>query len=227
MVRGVYFTSGTQEGNPIDRVMASLGGAFGLERRVLPPPEGSGKSFFLTRLLKEVVFAEQRIGGANLKWERRRSLIHTGALAAMALLTVGLLIGWSFSYLRNSSYVTEVDAATQAAAPLVAKAGAASDSELLDILGVLDAVNRLPATATRPAGETPAGMGLGLFQGDKLDAAAGQSYRGLLRDALLPAWPGASRPSCAAGTAATWSSPTRPSRPTSCWATRPTSTPKP
>jgi type VI secretion system protein ImpL len=184
MVRGVYFTSGTQEGNPIDRVMASLGGAFGLERRVLPPPEGSGKSFFLTRLLKEVVFAEQRIGGANLKWERRRSLIHTGALAAMALLTVGLLIGWSFSYLRNSSYVTEVDAATQAAAPLVAKAGAASDSELLDILGVLDAVNRLPATATRPAGETPAGMGLGLFQGDKLDAAAGQAYRGLLRDAL-------------------------------------------
>jgi type VI secretion system protein ImpL len=132
------------------------------------------------------VFAEQRIGGANLKWERRRSLIHTGALAAMALLTVGLLIGWSFSYLRNSSYVTEVDAATQAAAPLVAKAGAASDSELLDILGVLDAVNRLPATATRPAGETPAGMGLGLFQGDKLDAAAGQAYRGLLRDALLP-----------------------------------------
>ena len=186
MVRGVYFTSGTQEGNPIDRVMASLGGAFGLERRVLPPPEGSGKSFFLTRLLKDVVFAEQRVGGANLKWERRRSLIHTGALAAMGLLAVGLLIGWSFSYLRNSSYVEEVDAATQAAAPFVARAGGASDSELLDILGVLDAVNRLPATATRPPGETPAGMGLGLFQGDKLDAAAAQAYRGLLRDALLP-----------------------------------------
>ena len=28
-----------------------------------------------------VVVANQRIGGTNIKWERRRSLIHTGALA--------------------------------------------------------------------------------------------------------------------------------------------------
>jgi type VI secretion system protein ImpL len=186
MVRGVYFTSGTQEGNPIDRVMASLGGAFGLERRVLPPPAGSGKSFFLTRLLKDVIFAEQRIGGTNLKWERRRSLVHTGALAAMAVLAVGLMVGWSFSYLRNSSYVDEVDAAIEAARPLLGQTGTATDGELRGTLDVLEAVRKLPATAARPQGETPAGMGLGLFQGDKLDAAAEQAYRGLLRDVLLP-----------------------------------------
>ena len=186
MVRGVYFTSGTQEGNPIDRVMASLGGAFGLERRILPPPAGSGKSFFLTRLLKEVVFAEQRLGGTNLKWERRRSLIHAGALAAMALLALGLLLGWSFSYLRNSSYVDEVDAAVEAAKPLVAQAGKAPEDDLLSVLTVLDTVQGVSSTASRPRGEAPTGMGLGLFQGDKLDAAAQQSYRGLLRDVLFP-----------------------------------------
>jgi len=186
LVRGVYFTSGTQEGNPIDRVMASLGGAFGLERRVLPPPAGSGKSFFLTRLLKEVVFAEQRIGGTNLKWERRRSLIHIGTLAAIALLVVGLGMGWTFSYLRNSSYVDEVDGTVAAAKPLVLRVGSAPADDLLGVLAVLDAVQGVSATGTRQRGESPAGMGLGLFQGDKLDAAAEQSYRGLLRDVLLP-----------------------------------------
>ena len=39
---------------------------------------------------------------------------------------------------------------------------------------MLDTVSGLPATATRPAGETPAGMGLGLFQGDKLVSVPGQ-----------------------------------------------------
>ena len=36
-VRGVYFTSGTQEGSPIDRVMGSLARSFGLERALLAP----------------------------------------------------------------------------------------------------------------------------------------------------------------------------------------------
>ena len=36
VIRGVYFTSGTQEGSPIDRVMGALARGFGLERRLLP-----------------------------------------------------------------------------------------------------------------------------------------------------------------------------------------------
>jgi type VI protein secretion system component VasK len=36
-VRGVYFTSGTQEGSPIDRVMGSLSRSFGIERAMLAP----------------------------------------------------------------------------------------------------------------------------------------------------------------------------------------------
>lgn len=186
LVRGVYFTSGTQEGSPIDRVMASLGGAFGLERRLVPPPAGSGRSFFLTRLLKDVVFAEQRIGGTNLKWERRRGLIHLGALAAMALVALGLAVGWTLSYLRNSTYVDEVETAVTAVKPLVAQAGSASNDDLPAVLAALDAVRGISGTATRPSGEQPTGMGLGLFQGDKLDAAAEQAYRGLLRETLFP-----------------------------------------
>jgi type VI secretion system protein ImpL len=56
-LRGVYYTSGTQEGNPIDRVMVALARNFKLDRAAVVP-RTTGKSFFLTRLLREVVFSE-------------------------------------------------------------------------------------------------------------------------------------------------------------------------
>ena len=57
-LRGIYLTSGTQEGSPIDRVVATLSRSFNLERKVQPPTVGTGKSFFLRRLLRDVIFAE-------------------------------------------------------------------------------------------------------------------------------------------------------------------------
>ena len=52
MLRGVYFTSGTQEGTPLDRVMTSLARAYGLQQSPLPANVATGKSYFITRLLK-------------------------------------------------------------------------------------------------------------------------------------------------------------------------------
>jgi type VI secretion system protein ImpL len=186
MVRGAYFTSGTQEGSPIDRVMASLGGAFGLERRVSPPQAGAGKSFFITRLLREVVFAEQRIGGTNLKWERRRSMLRLAAIAATVLLTVGLLVAWALSFNNNRGYINEVNAKVKTTQDVVDKARIAASDDVVGILPVIDAVRGVSLTAHRVDGGAPLSMQFGLYQGDKLDAAAGQAYRTLLRDVLLP-----------------------------------------
>jgi len=58
LLRGIYLASGTQEGSPIDRVVATLSRSFNLERKVQPPTIGTGRSFFLRRLLRDVVFAE-------------------------------------------------------------------------------------------------------------------------------------------------------------------------
>jgi len=60
-LRGVYFTSGTQDGNPIDRVLVALARTFKLERGSSTGMGGTGKSFFLTRLLRDVVFSEERL----------------------------------------------------------------------------------------------------------------------------------------------------------------------
>ena len=58
LLRGVYLTCGTPQGSPIDRVLATLSRSFNLERKVQPPSVGTGKSFFLRRLLREVIFGE-------------------------------------------------------------------------------------------------------------------------------------------------------------------------
>ena len=64
-LRGVYFTSGTQEGNPIDRVLATMARTFHLERNAAALMSGTGKSFFVTRLLREVVFPEQGLAAVE------------------------------------------------------------------------------------------------------------------------------------------------------------------
>ena len=64
-LRGVYFTSGTQEGNPIDRVLAAMARSFKLERAAAVVGTGTGKSYFITRLLRDVVFPEHGLAAVE------------------------------------------------------------------------------------------------------------------------------------------------------------------
>ena len=89
-LRGVYITSGTQEGSPLDRALGNMARALGLEQKLLPPQRSSGRSYFLQRLLQDVVFAEAALTGTDPRWEKRRVLIRYGVAAAALVLGVGL-----------------------------------------------------------------------------------------------------------------------------------------
>lgn len=60
MLRGAYFISATQTGKPIDRVMRTLERAFKVEHREVEAA-GPTRSYFVTRLLREVIFREARL----------------------------------------------------------------------------------------------------------------------------------------------------------------------
>lgn len=60
MLRGAYFISATQVGKPIDRVMRTLERAFKVEHREVEA-DGPTRSYFVTRLLREVIFQEARL----------------------------------------------------------------------------------------------------------------------------------------------------------------------
>jgi type VI secretion system protein ImpL len=108
LLRGVYFVSGTQEGTPIDRVLGSIARSYRLERAIIAPNQASGRSYFLPRLLGEVVFAESGLANTDLKWERRRTGAVVAGYAAIALLTVGAIAAWLVSYVNNRRYVDDV-----------------------------------------------------------------------------------------------------------------------
>jgi type VI secretion system protein ImpL len=185
MLRGVYFTSGTQEGSPIDRVMGTLARSLGMENKILPPQVASGRSYFLTRLLKEVIFAEQGLAGTNLKWERRRALLRLGGLALIGIVTVGGVLAWYMSYRSNTAYVAAVDAKLAVVKSQVESVPTGTTTNVVTLLPVLQSVQDLSATAGVDGGRAPLMMSFGLSQGDKLSSASTNAYRRLLRDTFM------------------------------------------
>lgn len=187
MLRGVYFTSGTQEGAPIDRLMGTLARSMGMERQVLPPQQSSGRSFFITRLLKEVVFGEQGLAGANMQFLRRRHLGKLATFAGIGLLSVGLVLAWWMSYSRNKNYVDEVDAKAIVLNEGIEKSGGKiATANLLQLSQLLDMVRSEASTEKVQVASPPMGMRFGLWQGGTLDSAAQIAYRKLLEGLLLP-----------------------------------------
>jgi type VI secretion system protein ImpL len=185
LIRGVYLTSGTQEGSPIDRVMGTLARAFGMERKLLPPQASSGRSYFITSLLHNVVFPEQGVAGINLRWERKRTLLQWGVYAAAAALLIGSSAAWLVSYSRNKAYIAEVDARLPEIRKQLESLPVTNNTDVASLMPALDAVRQIAVTPEIANG-APLSMGFGMFQGDKLSAAAEQAYRRLLEDVMLP-----------------------------------------
>jgi len=185
LLRGVYFTSATQEGSPMDRALGALSRALGLAHRVLPPGRPSGRSYFVTRLLREVVLGEAGLAGTNRRWERQRAWLHGGVVAASTLLTVAAL-GWAWrQYANGTELLAEVTPAvarlqTQASAAKIAAAGA----ELSTMVPVLDGLWSIARDGE--ARRSRRAASLGLDQRGNLGAAAEDAYHHVLRESLVP-----------------------------------------
>jgi type VI secretion system protein ImpL len=186
MLRGVYFTSGTQEGSPIDRVLGALARSFGLERAAGAPATGGGKSFFLTRLLREVVFAESGLAGADERLERRARRLRVLAYAAIAAVTVALGALWTASYLDNRGFVAAAAVRSAEAKRELANLGPPKAGDAGQLLRALNALRSLPGGyADRQAGGS-AVLAAGLSQAGKIGNQAERAYRNALADALFP-----------------------------------------
>lgn len=180
LLRGVYFTSGTQEGTPIDRVMGALASSFGLNRQSAPLFSGQGRSFFITRLLRDVIFPEAGLAGLNQAVERRRSLQQLGILGTIIGCVVLVLGLWAVSYSRNQSTIANFEKELIS----LQKPHEATDSngEIRSLVERLTALQ----SAKKLYDETSVWMTFGLFQGDKLRAGADHVYNQLLEKRFLP-----------------------------------------
>ena len=95
--RGVYFSSGTQEGAPIDRVIGALAAQFGLAGPPAAPPPLETKSYFLKDLFTTVVFPDQHLARRTqrAKGATWRALTRAGAGALGAAALAAVLLGFA------------------------------------------------------------------------------------------------------------------------------------
>ena len=186
LLRGVYFTSGTQEGSPIDRAMGAVARGLGLERQLLPAQHPSGRSYFLTRLLREVVFPEAGLAGINPSWERHRQWLHCAAIGVAVAALVLCTVAWSISHSRNRDYLAEVATHVDEVRNHVAAVRAGPMSDVSPLLPALTSVRTLSETRATRDGSIPWSWRFGLYQGGKVEATSRAAYQRMLEDTLLP-----------------------------------------
>jgi type VI secretion system protein ImpL len=186
LLRGVYFTSGTQEGTPIDRLTGVMARAFGLDQRraaALRPQQG--RSYFLGRLVSQVILGEAMLVSEPPAARTRRIALRAASYAAVGLLTLGAA-GWLVAgHSAGQREIADMSSAF-AAYEAIAKETTfdpVNDSDLPRLLPLLDAARNLGQAAGSSRGIL---AGFDLSQAAKLRAGADAVYRHALGYALLP-----------------------------------------
>ena len=183
LLRGVYFTSGTQTGTPVDRLTGLLARAFGVTAARLPSlrPE-KGRSYFLHRLLAEVLPGEGMLVSSQPAAVRRRLLLRGGGFALTGLAT---LAACAVILQLRASAAGEQQQVRTALAAQAADAGRlvldpVADADLPALLPLLDRARDMPfATVAQTSGA-------GLAQAGTLGEVGRTTYREALGHTLLP-----------------------------------------
>ena len=153
-LRGFYFTSATQEGSPVDRMVGGIASAFGLQAEA---PEtrrhGEKRSFFLRNLLSELIFPEAGLGTFDPKAEERRRWVWRGTLAASVLVTALAGLMFLFSYMRYSGGIDDQERQLTALQGKLSNVAARqAPVEPLDMNLALEAMSDVKASRTKVAG---------------------------------------------------------------------------
>lgn len=183
MLRGVYLTSGTQEGSPLDRLAGALSRSFGLDpRRPASVMQQKGRAYFITKLLKDVIFNEARLASGDRAADKRRRRVAIAAWSIAGLLIAGTgfygYSAWSSEQERGRRLAEQVAKAEQASQGIPFER--ITESEFRRVLPYLDAARDLPPAARGDGGA------FGLSQEGKLVAGANSAYRRALDRSFLP-----------------------------------------
>jgi type VI secretion system protein ImpL len=103
--RGFYFTSGTQEGVPIDRVIQAIARQFNLPQETIEKFDSQmeTKSYFIKDLFTDVIIPDQNLVDQTSRMATRRGLFKVGAFSAAVVLLVLAFIGMISTYFKFKS----------------------------------------------------------------------------------------------------------------------------
>ncbi|CAH0348885.1 type VI secretion system membrane subunit TssM [Aquabacterium sp. CECT 9606] len=177
--RGFYFTSAVQEGQSTGRASERVAEQFALQLQPgMASKVYSQSGFFLKELFSKVIFADRQL---VQQYTSRHKLHLRYACFLAGVVLLGALLGtWTWSYLGNRQLVSNVQAD-------LAKAQRVQEGRV-DLQSRLEALEILQdrlAQMQQYRSSRPWSLGLGLYQGQAIEARLQQEYFAGLQAVML------------------------------------------
>lgn len=168
LLRGIYFASGTQA-----------------EETSLGTTTRARRSYFLSRLFKDVIFDEASLVVRDKRLSRRHVFFRRSAYAAAVVVLAVVLASWTATYFQNTAALASAERRIDAYEQL-ARGVPVRDVTDSDFLRVLPALDNL-AAATSDFSRTRAWpVSFGLDQESKVAGRQRDAYQRALNALLLP-----------------------------------------
>jgi type VI secretion system protein ImpL len=183
IMRGVYFTSGTQEGRPIDRIMVKMAEAFGIRPRMdAGAAPVKPKSYFVRDLFTRVVIPDRDVAVRSSKLLKKERLVRLAmTLGALALAVAFLFVPIS-SYLENRQLIADA----MRYVDLLSRGHGARDRAAALAPSTLESVDAMSARLARIETKGPdVSMRFGLYVGDAVMEPLAVAVERLLARPLL------------------------------------------
>lgn len=187
LLRGVYFTSGTQGGGTVHWASGVLSPELVEPARPTAAAETRG-AYFIQKLLPAVIFAEADLASANSRARRRFRWIYGGALAGLVLAFVGSGALWYVSHRANVDYLERVGVELDVYRDQTGGGLTPRQRDWSVLAAGLDRLRELPTGYATGAERPSIEMGFGLYQGEKVGAQARQAYLKALERFFMPAF---------------------------------------
>jgi type VI secretion system protein ImpL len=187
MLRGVYFTSATQEGTPIDRIMSSLISNYGVSPQQQSRFLDKGKSFFINHVLKQVIFPESGLAGNNLKLKQKMQWLRRLMILTVLCFSIAISSLLLISYFNNKVYLTEYQNKINLIEKKINKIPKETN-DLEPYLVILGELRQLSYSYADIPIDTPlmSHFGFGLSQAESLGKQVNSKYEDLLIKTLRP-----------------------------------------
>ncbi|MFC1851282.1 type VI secretion system membrane subunit TssM [candidate division CSSED10-310 bacterium] len=113
--RGFYFTSGTQEGIPLDRVIQAIADQFDLPAERMSPfaPEIETKSYFIKDLFTEVIVPDRNLVSKTSRVARQKRILRISAFLGAILFLALFILGVTKGYISNTIDLNNISEAVQ------------------------------------------------------------------------------------------------------------------
>lgn len=168
LLRGVYFASGTQP-----------------ETERSPAAPRTRRSYFLSRLFKDVIFPEAALVMRDKRLSGRQLLVRRIVYGASAAAVAIVFTGWILTYFANTQALAEADRKLGAYVQLVQGIPVREVADA-DFLRILPALDNLRDANSGFARERIWNVSFGLDQEDKIAGRQRDAYQRALNALLLP-----------------------------------------